>query len=404
MKRGQKPKKTMPQPATHLPSQPSLRVPRLAKKLAQPTVMVPGESSFRFGAQLRAGLQLGDCVLDRELESGNRGVLWVARQDGLNRQVAIKVLRRDLVTPMIQKDFQERAEELAQLDHISLAQVYSLGRQKHVQFLVQEYMPGLRMSALLKAVPRDAEGKPLPGSLPCIKNTLRKSLGLAPTPSRWVFAEDRSSLGCAVRHIAEIAEGLEHAHRKNIAHGAVCEENILIHESGSAKLFDFSMRDGLTIRRKRIMKGYLAPEQIRKGRRSCSADVFSLGVVLYRLLTLQFPYDADGRMLGRQQVIRRMRKYSPRVPRALARLVAKAIQPDARLRYQRAGDFSDDLRRFLKSYNHRRLFLSLQFLETGRDFVQALLKDIFRGGKGNAERLLVSESSASNESDVVLVE
>ena len=215
----------MPQPATHLPAKSSPRVSFPAKELAQSTVMVPGESSFRFGARLRPGLKLGDCVLDRELESGACGVLWLARQNGLNRQVTVKVLRRDLVTSTIQNNFQHRAEDLAQLDHISLAQVYSLGRQKHVQFLVQEYMPGLRMSALLKAVSRDAEGKPLPGSLPCIKNTLRKSLGLAPTPSRWVFAADRDSVGCAVRHVAEIAEGLEHAHRKNTAHGAVCEES-----------------------------------------------------------------------------------------------------------------------------------------------------------------------------------
>ena len=394
----------MPQSATHLPTKPSPRVSLPAKKLAQPTVMVPGESSFRFGARLHPGLRLGDCVLDRELESGNCGVLWLARQNGLNRQVTVKVLRRDLVTSTIQNNFQDRAEDLAQLDHISLAQVYSLGRQKHVQFLVQEYIPGLRMSALLEAVPRDAEGKPLPGSLPCIKNTLRKSLGLAPTPSRWVFSADRNSLGCAVRHIAEISEGLEHAHRKNIAHGAVCEENILIHESGSAKLFDFSMRDGLTLRRERIMHGYLAPEQIRKGRRSCSGDVFSLGVVLHRLLTLHFPYDTDGRLLNRKNLVFCMRRYSPRVPRALARLVAKAIHPDSRLRYQRAGDFAEDLRRFLKNYNQRRSFLSLQFLQTGGDFFQALVEYIFRGGKGNAEGLLISEGSASNKSDAVLVE
>jgi len=394
----------MPQPATHLPTKPSSRVPLPAKKLAQPTVMVPSETSFRFGARLRPGLKLGDCVLDRELESGNCGVLWLARQNGLNRQVTVKVLRRDLVTSAIQNNFQNRAEDLAQLDHISLAQVYSLGRQKHVQFLVQEYMPGLRMSALLEAVPQDAEGKPLPGSLPCIKNTLRKSLGLAPTPSRWVFFADRNSLGCAVRHIAEIAEGLEHAHGKNVAHGAVCEENILIHESGSAKLFDFSMRDGLTLRRERIMHGYLAPEQIRKGRRSCSGDVFSLGVVLHRLLTLHFPYDAHGRLLGRQKTIFRMRRHSPRVPCALARLVAKAVHPDPRLRYQRAGDFADDLRHFLKSYNQRRFFLSSQFLQTGRNFFQTLVEHIFRGGKGNAEGLFISEGSAPNKSDVVLVE
>ena len=317
-----------------------------------------GVQKFQFGADLRPGMVLGDCVLERELDHGQCGVLWLAQQRGLNRKVTIKVLRRDLVAQSAHVDFQQRAEELAKLEHDSLAQVYAAGRSGHVQYLVQEHVPGISMNQLIQTLDgRRGTSENL--FLSRIINALRDSVDMAPTKKRWVFGEDRNSMSVAMRHVAEIAEGLEYAHKKNISHGSICDHNIVISESGCARLVNFSVKRGMTARRAKLMRGYIPPEQARFGQGSPTSDVYSLGVVLHKAITGQYPFSPSGEALKRQYLIRRMKELSPATPRHLARMVARAIHPEARLRYATAGDFAKDLREYLDVYSSRCPFRSL---------------------------------------------
>jgi len=322
------------------------------------TRLLLGVQRFQFGADLRPGMVLGDCVLERELDHGQCGVLWLAQQRGLNRKVTVKVLRRDLVAQSAHIEFQQRAEDLAQLEHDSLAQVYAAGRSGHVQYLVQEHVPGITMNQLIQSLGsfRNTPGESL---LPRIKNSLRRSVGLGLTTERWVFKDDRNSVSLAIRHISEIAEGLEYSHRKNIHHGSVCDHSIMITESGCARLVNFSVKRGMTARREKMMRGYIPPEQAKFGEGSPSSDVYSLGVVLHKAITGKYPCSPSGGVFSRQKSIRRMRELSPEISRHLARMVARAIHPEVRLRYATAGDFAKDLRQYLHAYSKQCPFYSL---------------------------------------------
>ena len=321
------------------------------------------------GANLIPGTQLGDCILDHELEKGKRSVCWLARQIGLNRLVSVKVLSSNFFP--IGSGFHDRIECLAKLEHPALAQIYSFGCHNSMYFLVREHLLGLRMSALMNVITRDEKGYPTRGSLPHIKNALRKSLGLAPIHSRWVFENDKNSLACAVRHIAEVAEGLSYAHCNNVSHGEICADNIIVNEVGFAKLLNFSIDTDFTICRKKIMRGYLAPEHAMGGGRSCAGDVFSLGAILCRLLTLHFPYTLEGGGVSRKRFSSRIRGHLFRIPRGLAQILSKALAWQPGRRYSSAGVFAQELRKFLSNYSRTTFFSAF---ECGPQFYRDLLR------------------------------
>lgn len=274
--------------------------------------------------------RLGDFRLIRELGRGGMGVVYLARDEALNRLVAIKRLTVSgrLASEGLRR-FQTEARALARLHHPAVVPIYHVGDAGGEPFLIMEWVDG---------------------------ETLADRL--AREQSEGAQRVDPERLGQLAELLATVADGLEHAHQKEIIHRDVKPSNVLIDSEGRARLTDFGVArvlDEATQTSTGNLTGtyrYMSPEQAeaagaRIDRRS---DVFSLGVVLYEAITLRRPFDGETAAIVLQAVRFHdpapLRTVEPQVPKDLETICLKALEKDPAQRYQRAGHLAADLRSF----------------------------------------------------------
>ena len=234
------------------------------------------------------------------LGAGGMGVVYKARQTGLDRLVALKVL-----SPKLSGDrefisrFNREAKAMAALSHAGIVQVFDFGQEAGLCFLVMEYVDGLSLRHLMKD---------------------RK---LAPEE--------------ALKVVPKICEALEYAHSKGVIHRDIKPENILLDRDGRVKIADFGLakvmaREGASqVTRSQVVMGtpgYMAPEQYQSMSVDHRADIYSLGAVFYEMLTGQLP-------VGRFEVPSKKVQIDVR----LDEIVMKALENEPNLRYQRASEF-----------------------------------------------------------------
>ncbi|MEM7203891.1 MAG: bifunctional serine/threonine-protein kinase/formylglycine-generating enzyme family protein [Planctomycetota bacterium] len=283
-----------------------------------------------------AGTRVGPYQLVREIGRGGTGVVWLAHEPTLNREVAIKVL---WVTPLTSEQtierFRRESRNVAKLRHRGIASVFFVGSQDALHYFAMEYVPGQDLGA---ALARQREGQRSPG---------------LPGPGEPARHAAIARIG------AEVAEALEHAHAHGIVHRDVKPENLLVRPDGSIALVDFGLAraEALgSVTRTGEVAGtlhYMSPEQLRVDADPVDhrTDVFSLGVVLYEIVTLTQPF----RGCTSQQVIAQIQGGEPRdprridagVPRDLATICLTALEKQPHRRYQTAAAMASDLRRFL---------------------------------------------------------
>jgi thiol-disulfide isomerase/thioredoxin len=273
-------------------------------------------------AMLETGIAPSGFVLDRELGRGGMGVVFLARQIGLNRPAAIKMLRYDG-----EKDakhvirFLAEAEAVAAIHHPNVIQVYEFGEISGRPFLAMEYLSR--------------------GSL-------------AERIRRGRFEPD-----AAASLIAKLAEAVQAAHDLGIVHRDVKPGNILFDEQGEPKLTDFGLAKrglGTELTQTQTVMGtpaYMAPEQA-AGRTKYvgpAADIYALGVILYECLSGKRPFDHPDTLVLLRQVVEddppSVRKVEQSIPRDLELICDKCLAKDPVSRYQTAGALAEDLRRFL---------------------------------------------------------
>ena len=322
---------------------------------------------------------LGDFRLLREIGRGGMGVVYEAMQLSLGRRVALKVL--PLAAAMDSRyleRFHNEAQAAARLHHTNIVPVYAVGSERSVHFYAMQLINGRGLDVIIAhlrqvarpAVVAENSAQPLPPIRTPERSTSSVDVTspMSPPPGLEAAASlttMRASRGSAyARSVAalgkQVAEALEYAHRAGVVHRDIKPANLLLDNNGTLWITDFGLaqfyaennltRSGDLIGTLR----YMSPEQA-AGRGAVldqRTDIYSLGVTLYELLTLQraFPGTTHEELLHQITHVDPppARSIDRTIPRELEIILGKAMAKEPSERYASARQFADDLQRFLK--------------------------------------------------------
>jgi WD40 repeat protein len=267
--------------------------------------------------------RLGKFELLEQLGVGSFGTVYKARDTELDRLVAIKIPRAGSLARTEDMDrFLREAKSSAQLKHLGIVALYDAGTVAGTCYLVSEFIQGATLAQRLTA----------------------RGFG---------FRQ-------AAELIAAVADALHYAHERGVIHRDIKPSNIMLDLEGRPHLMDFGLAkraaDQVTMTLEGQVLGtpaYMAPEQARGevSKVDTRSDVYSLGVILYELLTGELPFRGQARMLlvqVMQDEPRPPRRLNDRIPRDLETVCLKAMAKEPARRYPSARDLADDLRRWLK--------------------------------------------------------
>lgn len=335
-----------------------------------------------------AVLPLGDFRLVREIGRGGMGIVHEAEQLSLGRRIALKVLPFALtLDPRQLQRFKNEARAAAQLHHSNIVPIYSVGCERGVHFYAMQYIEGQSLAAVIEELRVLAGRRQEPGATATAPGTsaARHFAGESqPTgpyipapsaPARLVPRESTATqlVGTTIpanwdtafyHTVAQIgvqtAEALEHAHQQGVTHRDVKPANLLLDAQGHLWVTDFGLaqfRGDAALTMTGDVVGtlrYMSPEQAlaKRGLVDHRTDVYSLGMTLYELLTLEPGFAGRDREELLRQVAfeepRPPRKWNRAIPADLETIVLKATAKRVEERYQTAQELADDLKRFLE--------------------------------------------------------
>ena len=261
--------------------------------------------------------------IKEKIGNGGMAMVYKAKDQVLNRYVAIKILRDEFTTDEeFIKRFSIEAQSAASITHPNIVSVYDVGNEGNLYYIVMELIKGKTLKEIIIE-----EG----GALP------------------WKW-----STNIAI----QIAAALETAHKNNIVHRDIKPHNIIITEDGIAKVTDFGIAKAVsnsTITAFGSTIGsvhYFSPEHAKGGFTDSKSDLYSLGVVMYEMLTGKVPFDADTPV---SVALKHMQEepvppieLNEKIPSALNDIILKAMRKDPTLRYQSATEMLRDLNNALK--------------------------------------------------------
>ncbi len=257
-------------------------------------------------------------ILDK-IGTGGMSLVFKALDHTLNRNVAIKVLKPEFSEdPQFLSKFRTEARSAAGLTHPNIVNIYDVGSEGGANYIVMEYIEGITLKTYIEK------------------------------KGRLAFKE-------AVSIAIQVAKGIEDAHRHQIVHRDIKPQNIMISTDGKVKVTDFGIARAAssdTIRSD-VMGSvhYISPEQARNGFVDGKSDIYSLGIVMYEMVTGRVPYDADTpvavAVAHLQDEMVKPSVYAPDLPISLEGIILKCTQKNADKRYESTEELLTDLKKSL---------------------------------------------------------
>ncbi|MDX9856644.1 MAG: protein kinase [candidate division Zixibacteria bacterium] len=294
---------------------------------------------------LTPGQQFAHFRIDRKIGEGGMGAVFLAEDQKLGRQVALKILLAEYFDDAERRErFYREARTAAQVSHPNVMGIYDLGVEKEpgsnrdMNYIVMEYIAGRSLASILR--------------------------------------EDKPDMATILRYASKIASGLAAAHQKGIVHRDIKAENILVDESGEPKVLDFGLAKPVTpvqfekegedstrtvsqelTRAGKILGTvtYMSPEQVRGEKVDNRSDIFSFGILLYQMATGEMPFAGKTQVSTLAKILESQPEpphlKNADIPAELERIIAKCLQKDPADRYQDTRDLVVDLRSLRRQYD-----------------------------------------------------
>ncbi|HEX3187452.1 MAG TPA: protein kinase [Pyrinomonadaceae bacterium] len=272
------------------------------------------------------GKDFGTYRIERLLGAGGMGEVYLARDTKLDRLIALKILPWHFLAEADRiARFQREARALSSLNHPNLITIYEVGEANGLHFIAMEFVQGDTLSSL------------------------RKTL----------------SLKALLAIVGEVAEALAAAHQSGVVHRDIKPDNVMVRPDGYVKVLDFGLvklmevsSDGQDAANTQLgvamgTLSYMSPEQAAGEPIDHRTDIWSLGVVLYEVVTGRRPFTGDSRQATINAILSidpvTPSSINPSLPTELDQVLNKALEKDRELRYQTASDFRADIRRVLRA-------------------------------------------------------
>lgn len=273
---------------------------------------------------LKAGMIIGDRYeILSKIGSGGMSLVYKGRDQKLNRFVAVKVLKSEYREDKnFVRKFREEAQAAACLAHPNIVNVYDVGEEHGIHYIVMELVEGITLKNYI-----DRKGK----------LTIKEATSIA----------------------IQVSMGLEVAHNNDIVHRDIKPQNIMISKDGKVKVMDFGIAKAATSETiaSNAMGSvhYTSPEQARGGYSDAKSDIYSLGIVMFEMVTGRVPFDGETTVAVAvkhlQEELPSPRNYCPELPISLESIIYKCTEKIAAKRYANMADLITDLKQSLQTPN-----------------------------------------------------
>lgn len=263
---------------------------------------------------------------------GGMADVYLAQDIILNRTIAIKILRTSLAKdPIYVTRFQREASATAALSHKNIVEIYDVGEDEDKYYIVMEYVPGMTLKELILKR----------GAVHVVE---------------------------AIDIMKQVISGISKAHQLGIIHRDLKPQNILVTDSGVAKIADFgiaSMQSLAQVTQTDVIMGslhYLAPELARGEKATAQSDVYALGIVFYELLRGEVPFNGESpvniALKHMQEDLPSLLEFNPSIPQSVENIVIKATAKNLNDRYKSATEMLDDIKTCMERQDEEKLVFS----------------------------------------------
>lgn len=257
----------------------------------------------------------------RSLGEGGMADVYLAKDEILNREVAIKILRGDMSSdPITLLRFQREASAVSMLHHSNVVEIYDVGQWENRHYIVMEYIPGKTLKQLIS-----------------VRGALDKEE--------------------AVAIMKQLTSAIAHAHEHQIIHRDIKPQNIMVKDDGTVKITDFGIalaHDAIQLTQSDSVMGsahYIAPETTRGESATNQIDIYALGIVFYEMLRGEPPFKGENpvqiAMMHLKEEVPSILVFNPTLPQSIDNIIRKATVRNRSLRYESANELLDDVERCL---------------------------------------------------------